>query len=354
MASYKRTLSASFLAAVLLAGACSGAQTAPRASATKSRRTSNDAGEHRSSDGSSEPDAGEADSIAKGRDPSLHEDASGRVRADLYAAALRQVGRMRVDAGAAVAGTAAAPLTWTQIGPQPNSQPEDDYAFPRSGGASVANTAVTQWNGYTVDATLIGASVAGANIPDGTAIASVTSPTSFTLSASGPANVYEQLTIDIPVKDPPMPFSGAVWDIAVSPAGAADTTAYIVGAGGIWKTNDGGATWTPLTDALTAADGSPVTETFSSVALDPVNPSIVYAGTGTYSGSIGGASLGAGVFRSTDGGATWAQTAGSGAMGSNLVARIVVPSSGVVLAATSGGLFRSTDSGAHFTDVAVA
>ncbi len=336
----------------LMAAACS---SPPAHEASRPGRT---ATQHEADQ--ADPDARDGGAVAQGLDPQIHEDASGRTRPDLYAAAMKQLSHMPVDTGAGGVGAAAAPLAWTQIGPQPDSQPEEDSAIPRSGTATVTGTTVTGWAGYGVDATLIGASVTGAGIPQGTTIASILSSNSFTMSASGPSSAAEQLTIDIPVKDPPMAFGGTVWDIAISPAGTTDTTVYIAGAGGIWKTTDGGAHWSPTTDFITAPDGSPVTESFSSVALDPANPAIVYAGTGVYFdahfnryyGAQGDAVLGNGVFRSADGGATWSQTPGSGALGHRTITRIVVPSPGVVLAATSSGLFRSTDSGAHFNEVA--
>ena len=43
--------------------------------------------------------------------------------------------------------------------------------------------------------------------------------------------------------------------------------------GGVWKTTDGGTTWTPLTD-------NQATLSMASIALAPSNPNIIYAGTG--------------------------------------------------------------------------
>ena len=71
--------------------------------------------------------------------------------------------------------------------------------------------------------------------------------------------------------------------------------------GGVWKTTNGGATWTPVTDFLAniavdlARDGS-------------FEPNVLYAGTGE--GFFNSDAIrGAGIFKTTDGGATWAQLA---------------------------------------------
>jgi hypothetical protein len=73
----------------------------------------------------------------------------------------------------------------------------------------------------------------------------------------------------------------------------------------------------------------------------------MYAGTGEFAQSL----QGAGIFKSTDGGETWAQlgsTAGDEAF--NYVNRLAMsPDGSVLLAATTMGLFRSADGGATFT-----
>ena len=70
--------------------------------------------------------------------------------------------------------------------------------------------------------------------------------------------------------------------------------------GGIWKTTDGGASWNPLDDLLPSL-------AISSLAIDPKDPNTIYAGTGEwYTGATRGDSIrGAGIYKTTDGGATW-------------------------------------------------
>jgi hypothetical protein len=61
---------------------------------------------------------------------------------------------------------------------------------------------------------------------------------------------------------------------------------------GVFRSLDGGASWTPVNTGL-------VTATVWELALDPANPATVYAG------NIGSGVLGAGVFRSPDRGDHW-------------------------------------------------
>jgi photosystem II stability/assembly factor-like uncharacterized protein len=67
--------------------------------------------------------------------------------------------------------------------------------------------------------------------------------------------------------------------------------------GGIWKTTDAGRTWTPI------FDGQP-TGSIGALAVAPSNPEILYAGSGEGL-QRPDLSVGDGVYKSLDGGATW-------------------------------------------------
>jgi photosystem II stability/assembly factor-like uncharacterized protein len=67
--------------------------------------------------------------------------------------------------------------------------------------------------------------------------------------------------------------------------------------GGVWKTVNGGTTWTPVFDE------QPVLS-IGDIALEPGNPDVVYAGTGE-GNPRNSVSFGNGVYKSTDGGKTW-------------------------------------------------
>ena len=132
--------------------------------------------------------------------------------------------------------------------------------------------------------------------------------------------------------------SGRVVSIAPHPTDA--NTVYIgTASGGVWKTINGGTTWSPLTDALS-------TTNMGAVALDPTNPNIVYAGTGEYWTD----SQGDGVFRSTDGGGSWTRIATAAQVGNQITAiEVDHTNTQIIHVAGSNGCYRSTDGGATWT-----
>ena len=90
------------------------------------------------------------------------------------------------------------------------------------------------------------------------------------------------------------PSAGRVQGIAADPANA-NTIFIATSGGGVWKTTDGGTTWSPLTDTQK-------TTAMGAIAMAPSNSNVVYAGTGT---PDSGGNFGRGVLVTTDGGATW-------------------------------------------------
>jgi hypothetical protein len=119
-------------------------------------------------------------------------------------------------------------------------------------------------------------------------------------------------------------------------------TVYVAGvAGGIWKTTNcctTATTWTALDDFL--ANLAVVT-----LIADPTNPDILYAGTGE-GFSNADAVRGAGVFKSTDGGTTWTQLASTNNSSWYYVNRLAIsPDGATLLAATGAGVYRSVDGG---------
>ena len=157
--------------------------------------------------------------------------------------------------------------------------------------------------------------------------------------------------IDTPYTYPVV--SGRVTALAVDPRNS--NTVYLGAAqGGVWKTIDGGTSWTPLTDTEPSL-------ALGSVTLDPSNPNTVYVGTGEENFS-GDSYYGAGILKSTDAGATWSHICGpfcgpftpdSG--GAQIGGLAVDPANNQILLASvqsvQDGVYRSTDAGNTWTNV---
>ncbi|HCS47069.1 MAG TPA: sialidase, partial [Candidatus Aminicenantes bacterium] len=78
-----------------------------------------------------------------------------------------------------------------------------------------------------------------------------------------------------------------------------DPLTYYIGAssGGVWKSSDGGTTWTPVFDDQPA-------QSIGALAVAPSDPNVVWAGTGE-AFIRSNVSVGNGVYKSTDAGKTW-------------------------------------------------
>jgi hypothetical protein len=126
-----------------------------------------------------------------------------------------------------------------------------------------------------------------------------------------------------------------------------DPNIYYLGAasGGVFKSVDGGIHWEPVFDDQPVAS-------IGALAIDPVNPNVVWAGTGeTFIRS--NISHGNGIYKSTDAGQTWRRM---GLDATGRIGRIVIHpnDADIVFAAALGhaygpqperGVYRSTDGG---------
>ncbi len=122
---------------------------------------------------------------------------------------------------------------------------------------------------------------------------------------------------------------------------------------GVFKTTDGGKTFTKVlfvNDSTGAID----------IQLDPSNPDIIYAATWQAyrtSWSLSSGGMGSGIYKSLDGGATWTKLTGtapglpSGVIGKIGLAISPVKPSRVwaVIEHDSGGVYRSDDAGATWS-----
>ena len=119
--------------------------------------------------------------------------------------------------------------------------------------------------------------------------------------------------------------------------------------GGVWESDDAGRTWTPIFDQVNVGS-------IGAIAVGPSNHKVIYVGTGE-ADMRSDIAQGIGMFRSGDGGKTWASI---GLSDTQQIARIIVDPKNpdVLLVAALGhpygpnaerGVFRSTDGGRHWT-----
>jgi photosystem II stability/assembly factor-like uncharacterized protein len=153
----------------------------------------------------------------------------------------------------------------------------------------------------------------------GTADAKALLPNGWTFR--GPANV-----------------GGRTRALLVDPLDPSKLLAGSVG-GGLWKSADAGAHWSRVDDFLPNL-------AICSLARDPQDHRVIYAGTGE--GFFNADAIdGSGIFKSVDGGDTWSQLPGTTTWDSVNRLAISPTDSHLILAATRyGGIERSTDGGA--------
>jgi photosystem II stability/assembly factor-like uncharacterized protein len=135
---------------------------------------------------------------------------------------------------------------------------------------------------------------------------------------------------------------------------------YYVGVaqGGVWKTTNNGTSWTPLTDNL------PITR-ISDISLDPSNPNTIYISVCDFeyigvslflNGRKRNTHYGLGVYKSTDGGLTWAATGLTFQLtngDASLIRKVLVnpTNSNDVCAAGASGMYKSANGGTTWTKV---
>ncbi len=118
-------------------------------------------------------------------------------------------------------------------------------------------------------------------------------------------------------------------------------------AGGLWKSTNAGASWTAISDAIAVLGAT-------DVAFDPTNPNIMYLATGDGDASD---TYSTGVYKSTDGGNTWAVTGlnFTTSQYNNLSKILVHPTNNqLLLVCGNGGIRRSTNGGTSWTTVSTA
>ena len=163
--------------------------------------------------------------------------------------------------------------------------------------------------------------------------AATVSPATATWIAKGPSNIGGRITtMAISQQNPNVLY-----------AGAAD--------GGVLKTTNAGVNWTALFDDQPSLS-------MGAIAVDPTNDNIVYVGTGE-ANSSGDSYDGVGMFKSTNGGATWIHL---GLEETRHIGKVVIDpaNTNILYVAALGtlfsgnperGVYKSTDAGATWNHV---
>ena len=144
--------------------------------------------------------------------------------------------------------------------------------------------------------------------------------------------------------------SGRIAALAAAPEKDGKLLLYVGAAsGGVWKSTDGGTTYTPVFDK------QPV-QSIGDIEIDPQHHETVWVGTGE-SWTRNSVSIGDGIYKSTDGGETWTNM---GLRGSERISKIVIDpkDSNTVYACAPGklwsdsadrGLYKTSDGGKSWT-----
>ncbi len=124
---------------------------------------------------------------------------------------------------------------------------------------------------------------------------------------------------------------------------------------GVFKSTDGGVTWTSASTGLPLHTGSATSHhSVLALAMDPTNRNVLYAAANPF---FDNSSFAGNVYKTTNGGASWA-VAGTGLAGQDIRALLVVPGNSLRVYAASGGstlnpggVFVSEDGGATWNSI---
>jgi photosystem II stability/assembly factor-like uncharacterized protein len=127
-----------------------------------------------------------------------------------------------------------------------------------------------------------------------------------------------------------LPAASSVTSLVIDPQNADTIYASLLSNAGVYKSTDGAAHWTAANSGLTAS-------AYYSLAIDPANSSVLYAGPGPGR-----------IFKTTDGGASWTElTNGLGTSFYQSIAISTAPPT--IIAVSNSGYYKSTDAGSTWT-----
>lgn len=139
-------------------------------------------------------------------------------------------------------------------------------------------------------------------------------------------------------------FGGLYHQIVVDPSGENLLSAIMPG--GVVRSDSRGRSWQAVMDGLPGDVDERIGAYVLTLAIDPADPEVIYAGTGGFVGD------GHGVYKSIDGGKTWSP-ANRGMIDYRIKALAIDPEYNQTIYAGSdtGELFKSTDGGKSWKDV---
>jgi hypothetical protein len=166
----------------------------------------------------------------------------------------------------------------------------------------------------------------------------------------------------IQVADPNLGYSavsGRITAIETDPSDPSGNTYYIGSvSGGVWRTTDGGSSWTPLMNNV-IANNQRIVGAIGAIAVAPSAPRTIYAGLGV-ADLLPDSRTGSGILKSTNGGQTWTLAGNSATVFADArISKIVVDPNNanlVYVGVASGGQFgpgvyRSANGGNTWVNV---
>jgi len=246
------------------------------------------------------------------------------------------------------------PLSWTFIGPAPNVDHDPSTGYVENAGGRITGIAADPTDPNTIYIAAAGGGVwKSTPTKDGLAWIPLTDQQPL-VPAAKRTQFMGAIALAAP-SNPSVIYAGT-GEANMGPSKANEFRFNIYAGHGILKSTDAGGSWILLTG--NGDDGTLDNfeqRTFSRIVVDPNNPDIVYAAVGAV--AINGLSGNTGIWKSTNGGTTWANTTAADisttASYSDLVMDPVNPQTLYAAVGTpsgddANGVYRTDDGGDHW------